>query len=110
MAQEYIAMKTKKHGTVALSTNVFTSIAHICVAEEGNVEVADNSRFKSNVIAKVSEDKLIIDVVVKLKYLSNVQKTCAKLQHNIFTSIKNMCDIETEEIDIRVSGFDFKES
>lgn len=109
MAQEYIAMDTNEKGIVALSTNVFSSIAMICVDEDKRVELADTAPFKSSVVAKVVNDKLNISVNVKVKYNTNVQDVCASLQHNIYNNIKHMCDIEVEEIDIKVSGFDFKE-
>lgn len=109
MAQEYIAIESKEKGVIALSTNVFSSIAMICIDEDERVEVADPSIFKSNVVAKVMDDKLNIFVNIKVKYNSNVQEVCASLQHSIFENIKHMCDIEVEEIDIQVSGFGFKE-
>lgn len=109
MAQEYIAMQSKETGIVALSTTVFSSIAMICINEDKNVELADAAPFKSSIVAKVVNEKLHLHVVIKVKYNCNVQDVCATLQHNIYDNIKHMCDIEAEEIDIKVSGFDFKE-
>ncbi|MDF9823907.1 putative alkaline shock family protein YloU [Breznakia sp. PF5-3] len=109
MAQEYIAMNTKENGVVALSTNVFSSIALICVEEDKRVELADSAPFKNSIVAKVVNDRLNILVNIKVKYNTNVQEVCASLQHNIYDNIKHMCDIEADEIDIKVSGFDFKE-
>jgi uncharacterized alkaline shock family protein YloU len=109
MAQEYIAMQTKEKGIVALSTNVFSSIAMICIDEDKRVELVDTMPFKSGITSKVVNERLHILVNVKVKYNSNVQEVCANLQHNIYNNIKHMCDIEAEEVAIKVSGFDFKE-
>lgn len=109
MAQEYIAMNTKEKGLVALSTEVFSSIAAVCVDEDQAVEIADKKAFKNAIQSKVVNDRLHIIVNVKVKYNSNVPDVASNLQRKIYENIKHMCDIEPEEIDIRVIGFDFKE-
>lgn len=109
MAQEYMAMGKRDKGLVALNTNVFTSIAMICVEEDKNVKLADAAPFKSNVSSKVVDDRLIIELNIIVKYNVNVQETCAGLQHKIHEDIKHMCEIDPDEIDVKVVGFDFGE-
>lgn len=109
MAQEYMAMSNKDRGLVALNTNVFSSIAIICIDEDKNLRLGEVGPFKSAVTAKVVDGKLVMEVNVNVKYHVNVQDTCASLQHKIHDNIKQMCEIDADVIDIKVVGFDFKE-
>lgn len=108
MAQEYIAMEKKDAGLVALNTNVFSSIAKICIDDDENVSLANiNTPFKNTIISKVEEGKLVMTLNINVKYNVNVQETCRELQHKIYENIKHMCEIDTPIIDIKVCGFDF---
>lgn len=109
MAQEYIAIRNQDNGILALSTNVFSSIAMIAIDEEKNVALAEKGPFKNNISCKLMDDKLILTINIVVKYNVNVQETCADLQHKIYDNIKHMCEIEPDVVDIKVVGFDFKE-
>lgn len=107
MAQEYIAMSNKEKGTIAISTTVFESIAKICTDEEKNVKLADFSYFKNAIQCKVEDDKLILNVNVKVDYNATVNEVCSRLQTRIYNNIKHMTDFVADKITINVDGFTF---
>ena len=108
MAQEYIALKKATDlGMIAINTSVFETIAQIAVEEEENVAMAEGTPFKSPLNCKVSEDKLVITLEIKVNYSMKVNEVCARLQNKIFESIQHMCEYAPDVIDIKVSGFIF---
>lgn len=109
MAQEYIAVKQKHDlGLVALSKNVFETIAQIAVEEADGLALDDPfNPFKNSIICKIQNDQLILTVNVKVKYDINVKEACANLQNAIHDNIAHMTDYTPDVIDIRVAGFVF---
>lgn len=109
MAQEYIAVKQKHElGLVALSKNVFETIAQIVVEEQDSLVLNDQlNPFKYSINCKIQNDQLILSVDVKVKFDTNVKRACAQLQDKIYENIAHMTDYTPDEIDIRVVGFVF---
>lgn len=107
MAQEYLAMKNKEKGLIAINTTVFETIAKICVEEEKNVTLSDVSYFKNAINCKMENDKLVLDLSVKVDYNANVNEVCSKLQTRIYDNVKFMTDCVADTITINVKGFTF---
>ncbi|MEG0290615.1 MAG: Asp23/Gls24 family envelope stress response protein [Erysipelotrichaceae bacterium] len=108
MAQEYIAVKQKNEiGVIALSKQVFQTIALIAIEEEPNVVLGEITPFKYPLNVKTQDDKLVITLEIKIKYNVNVNEVCARLQNKIYDSIAHMSDYIPDIIDIKVTGFVF---
>lgn len=108
MAQEYIAIKQKNDiGMIALSKSVFQTIAAIAIEEDENVVLGEMSPFKYPLSCKIQNDKLLINLDIKVKYNVNVNEVCSRLQNRIYDSITHMSDYTPDVIDIKVNGFVF---
>lgn len=107
MAQEYVAIENKERGLIAISTNVFETIAKICVEDEKDVVLQDASYFKNAITCKMSDGKLILDLNVKVNYNAKVNDVCSKLQTRIYDNVKHMSDCIADTIIINVTGFTF---
>ncbi len=107
MAQEYVALNNKEKGLIAINTKVFESIAQLCVEEEEFVNLADAQIFQSAVNCKIVDEKLTLQVNIKVDYNAKVNEVSQKLQSKIYDSIKHMSDCIVDSITINVSGFKF---
>lgn len=107
MAQEYVAMGNKEKGIIAISTNVFETIAKICVDDEKEVMLADSSFMKNAIACKLVDEKLVLELNVKVHYNAKVNDVCSKLQTKIYDNIKHMSDCIADTIVINVNGFTF---
>ena len=105
MAQEYLAIKGKENGLVAISTNVIETIAKICVDEDKDCNLGDVSYFKNAIDCKMEENKIVLTVKIKVNYNANVNEVCARLQTNNYDSVKHMTDCRIDSINVIVSGF-----
>ena len=105
MAQEYLAIKGKENGMVAISTNVIETSAKICVDEDTDSTLGDTSYFKNAIDCKMEEDKIVLTVKVKVNYNANVNEVCSRLQTNIYDNVKHMTDCRIDAINVIVSGF-----
>ncbi|MDY6062705.1 MAG: Asp23/Gls24 family envelope stress response protein [Erysipelotrichaceae bacterium] len=105
MAQEYIYLnESNESGKLALNNDVFKEITNISI---GHVEgcYCSSKKEKDNVQIKINDDKLLVNVNVKLKHGININQTCEKLQNKIFLNIFQTTDIKPEVINIKVVGF-----
>lgn len=105
MAQEYLAIKGKENGMVAISTNVIETIAKICVDEDKDSSLGDTSYFKNAINCKMVEDKIVLNLKVKVNYNANVNEVCSRLQTQIFDNVKHMTDCRIDTITVEVTGF-----
>lgn len=105
MAQEYLAMKDKDKGLIAISTNVFESIAKICVDDDKDTTIGDTSYFKNAIHCKMIDDKLVLNLKVKVSYNANVNEICARLQTHIYDNVIHMTDCKVDTISVEVTGF-----
>lgn len=109
MAREYIQISPENNlGVVALMTSIFQDITANVVAEDKNVALADPKNFKTPLQVKIVDNKLVIQLELKVKYGVNVQEACQQLQAKIFDSIEHMCDYTPDYIDLKVTGFIFE--
>lgn len=108
MAQEYFAINTSSSsGIFGLTKEVFETISEIAISESENAEVGENTRFHHAVTCKLTQDKMLINAEVKIKYGANVNDVCLDLQKRIYNAIFNMSEIKVDFIDIKVVGFIF---
>lgn len=107
MAQEYLAVENKGKGLIAISTNVFETIAKICVEDEKDVTLADASYFKNAIHCKMVDEKLVLNLNVKVNYNAKVNELCSRLQTRIYDNVKHMTDCVADTIIVNVNGFTF---
>lgn len=107
MAQEYLAMKNKEKGMIAINTTVFETIAKICIEEEKDIVLSDPSYFKNAISCKMENDKLILTLNVKVHYNAKVNEVCSMLQDKIYNDVKFMTDCTMDMITVNVNGFTF---
>ncbi len=109
MAKEFIQLSSKDDlGTVSLNKSVFSTIAANVVEEVDHVEIFESSKpFKNGITTRIEDNKLFLNIPVKIDYNANVTDVCANLQNKIFESISYMTDHKPEEIQIDVVGFIF---
>jgi uncharacterized alkaline shock family protein YloU len=101
-----IKISDNENGIITLKNDVFTSIALIAVQEESGIQV-ETGTFKKAVTCKIENDKVHVSVAIKIRYGQNVQKTCKSVQNRVFKAIKDMTEVQVENIDINVIGFNF---
>ncbi len=107
MAQEYVAMSNKEKGLIAINTKVLETIAEICVGEEKGVNLSDSNVFKTPVVCKMVDDKLVLQVSIKVDYNTKVNEVSRLLQTKIYENISHMTDCKVNTITINVDGFKF---
>lgn len=109
MAQEYIYLsESNDNGNLALNNDVFKEITCISIKRVENCYPAKKDNDSATV--KISKDKLIVDVEIKLKQGINISRTCEKLQNKIFLNIFQTTEIKPSEINIKVVGFVYDEN
>ena len=109
MAKEIIELEaTNDLGTVTLNKSVFSTIASNVLEEVENVKLVEgNKPFKTGVTTRIEDNKLYVNIPVKIAYNANVTDVCANLQNKIFESISYMTNFKPESIKIDVVGFIF---
>lgn len=105
MAQEYLAIKGKEQGVVAISTSVIETIAKICIDEDKDATLGDTSYFKNAIQCKMVEGKIVLTLKIKVNYNVNVNEVCSRLQTQIFENVKHMTDCRVDTIAVDVTGF-----
>ena len=109
MAKEFIELESDNNlGAVTLNKTVFSSIANNVIDEMDDVRIAEGTKpFKNGIVTRIEDNKLYINVPVKIVYTANVTDVCANLQNKIFESISYMTNFKPESIQIDVVGFIF---
>lgn len=103
MAQEYINLtESNDHGVLALNSSVFNQIAEISI---GRVQHCYPAKENKSVVVKINQDKLVVNVDVRLARGINIQHTCEQLQNKIYTNIFHTTEVKASEINIKVVGF-----
>lgn len=105
MAQEYVLCdKQNELGVIALSKNVFETIAAITLDEFE--EIKKDVKNRKNVDGKIKENQLNLYLEIKLKFGANVNQVTQMLQEKIYRNILEMTGFKCQVIDIKVVGFD----
>ncbi|MGB4984284.1 MAG: Asp23/Gls24 family envelope stress response protein [Erysipelotrichaceae bacterium] len=108
MNNEYIKLKTgSEYGQLAINNDVIVSIVKIAIEETKDIELVNYRVVGQNIVSKIIDNKLHLDIAIKVKSTSNVAKTCEELQNNITKVIKQMTNLTCEKINIIVDGFIF---
>ncbi len=109
MAKEYIELEPgNEYGVISLNKSVFSTIAKNVIDEDENVVIAEGTKpFKAGVVTKVENNKLTLNVPIKVNHQANVSDVCLNLQNKIFESISYMTDYKPDAISIQVIGFIF---
>lgn len=109
MAKDFIELPSKDDlGTVTLYKGVFSTIAANVIEEVENVKLVETTKpFKNGITTRIDQNKLFLNIPVKIVYTANVTDVCASLQNKVFESISYMTDYKPENIQIDVVGFIF---
>ncbi|MCF0259931.1 MAG: Asp23/Gls24 family envelope stress response protein [Erysipelotrichaceae bacterium] len=109
MANENNEMRVPdKYGTIIYNRTVFSSITRNVIADTENVELAESSKvFRAEHITAIEENRLFINVPIRVRYNVNVSDVCAGLQEKIHETIQYMTEYKPESIDLQVVGFIF---
>ncbi|MGI6608178.1 MAG: Asp23/Gls24 family envelope stress response protein [Erysipelotrichaceae bacterium] len=106
MADYIVAKNRDQHiGIIGLSTAVFESIAAFSFDDIEGIKVVPDSRFKKNVVCKVEDGKININLNVTVKTGNNVNEICRKAQNHIVKCIDNMTDFNDIIVNLDVKGF-----
>lgn len=92
-------------GTISINKSVFVSIAEIvCQDEEGCTLI--NSNFKKGINCYLDKNGLLkLCCEIKVDFGHNADRLARQLQSKVASSIKQMTDIEADQVDIVVVGF-----
>ncbi|MCF0246221.1 MAG: Asp23/Gls24 family envelope stress response protein [Ileibacterium sp.] len=109
MANENNEMRVPdQYGTIVYNRSVFSSIARNVIDDSENVELAESSKvFSTEHVTTIDDNKLYINVPIRVRYNINVSDACASLQEKINETIQYMTDYKPESIDLQVVGFIF---
>lgn len=109
MAKEYIVIHdgNQKLGLIAMSKHVIESITRCSIEEEQEFVLPEPSRFHSPIACRIVDNKLNICCEVRIRYGTDVNKTCEALQHKIQQMLLQMTDLTCPCIEINVVGFVF---
>lgn len=92
-------------GTISINKSVFVSIAEIvCQEEDGCCLV--NSNFKKGINCTLDKNGLLkLCCEIKVDFGQNADHLARKIQSKVVSSIKQMTDIDADQVDIIVVGF-----
>ncbi|MDD2591392.1 MAG: Asp23/Gls24 family envelope stress response protein [Erysipelotrichaceae bacterium] len=109
MGNEYINMnvQTNDNSKIALSKVVFEAIIKSTLKEDSKAVLPEENALGKYVSVKTTDNNLSINLDIKVKFGSNVNDVCERLQEKIFQNIYQMTEIKCYFIDIHVIGFVF---
>lgn len=100
------------NGKILMNVRVFDEITKKTVSEMKNVSL-DTSKgiqipgTKTVVACSIKENKVFINIHVRIKYGVNVAKTTQEIQQKIATAIKQMTSVTVTHINIEVDDIVF---
>lgn len=108
MAQKYIILKEENEGLglIAINKSVFYAITELSIDEVENAIRIPKTKLNKPLKVTTVDNKLDIDVDVKIKYLADVEQTCELVQNKVFENILNMTGFKPNEVHINVVGFE----
>lgn len=109
MAKEYIELQPgNEYGVISLNRSVFSSIAQNVIEEDENVQLVTGTKpFKNGIVTRVDDNRLVLNIPIRIHHNANVSDVCLNLQNKIFESISYMTDYKPAAIEIQVTGFIF---
>lgn len=108
MAQKYIQLNNEGEGLglIAINKSVVYAITELSIDEIENAVRIPKTRFNKPLTIKTNDNKLDIEVDVKLKYLAEVEQTCELIQNKIYENVYNMTGFRANDVKVNVIGFD----
>lgn len=119
MADNVYISKPMEKGSINISDDVVASIVRPVVAEvEGVSELAPaagaaiaeyigltpNAR---GIKVHFEQEKICVDVVINVKFGSNIVEVASKVQQTVLTAVQNMTGFEDVCVDVHVAGISF---
>ena len=92
-----------ENGKIVIENKVLKDIAQVAT-----LKVKGVSPYKKEndfVTCKFNEDELFVNVLIKIKQDSSIDKICNKVQKNIQEAIEDMTGVKCNNINIEIAGF-----
>ena len=108
MAVDYVILNkdSSENGIIAINKSVFKSIAEITIDDLDHAERAEKSSFSKAVIVRITDNRLMIETDIHVKYGANINATCEQVQNKIYENILFMTGFKTSEVSVNVTGFE----
>lgn len=118
MAENYIT-RVEEKGTINISDDVIATMVRIALKEVDGVAgmavtagpaVADllgKKTTSKGVKVSFGEDAMSIDVVIMVKYGSNVVNVASSVQETVMTHVQAMTGVDNVTVNVHVSGIAF---
>ena len=118
MAENYIT-RVEDSGSIHISDDVIATMVKLAVKEVEGVAsmaatagpaVADllgKKNVSKGVKVQFEEDAVIIDVIVMVKYGSNIVSVARTIQENVQSAVQAMTGLEQVTVNVHVSGVAF---
>ncbi len=118
MADNYISRNMEK-GTINISDDVIASLVKTIVQETDGVgelanavgaDVAELIGIKMNikgVKVRFQEQKILLDIVLTVKYGSNIVEVAKKVQDSVHNAVQSSTGFEDIEVNVHVAGIAF---
>ena len=119
MADNYIKCEVES-GSISISEDVITDIIRACVSESGDVaslsavpgtEIAEYIGIKNlskSIKVQNNNGKIVVDVVVSVKYGCNIVNVARKLQEHVINAVNSATGLSDIEVNVHVSGIEFE--
>ena len=118
MADNYITCVEEK-GTINISDDVIATMVRIAVREVDGVagmavtagpavsELLNKKSASKGVKVSFGEESMNIDVVIMVKYGSNVVNVATAVQDTVMTHVQDMTGVDDVTVNVHVSGIAF---
>ena len=104
MAIEYIRLQgDSDNGLAMMSLDSIRDIVYFAVSKVKGIVLPKKPL--DLVDLKVKEDKLSVNLNVKLLQNLDIAKTCETIQENVYRTVLEMTNIKCEDINIDICGF-----
>ncbi len=119
MAENYIT-RVEEKGSINISDDVVASMVRIAVKEVEGVagmavtagpavaELLNKKSSSKGVKVTFGEDSMVIDVVIMVKYGSNVVTVATAVQEAVMNHVQCMTGVDNVTVNVHVSGIAFE--
>ena len=118
MAENYIS-RVEEKGNINISDDVIATMGRIALKEVDGVagvavtagpavtDLLNKKTTAKGVKVGFGEDSMVIDVVIMVKYGSNVVSVATDVQDTVMTHVQAMTGIDAVTVNVHVSGIAF---
>ncbi len=71
-----------------------------------NAERSEKGSFSKAVVVRISDNRLLIDTDIHVRYGANINATCEQVQNRIYENILFMTGFKASGISVKVTGFE----